>query len=206
MSRVINIHVEEITMTQDKLSEKQAVRSQSSRSTIGPLALSLILAGSFMPTSAMAHITPIDIGDFNLGTAVTTTERNNGLSGDKGWIDGTDGDWGDTHAFASYSFSLVGEGSADVTLALRGKSNAFGGAGLSPGFTLYEEWRMSAAIMTFPSALNSFVLPTAPPRRAARPPKARSGRWPTFGSPRMPIRPAPTRAPSIISATPITAA
>lgn len=125
-------------MTQDKLSEKQTVRSMRNRSAIGPLTLSLILGGSLMATSAMAHITPVDIGDFSLGTAVTTTERNNGLSGDKGWIDGTDGDWGDTHAFASYSFSLVGEGSADVTLALRGKSNAFGGAGLSPGFTLYE--------------------------------------------------------------------
>lgn len=125
-------------MIQNKLSEKQTVRSQSNRSAIGSLALSLILGGSFMSTSAMAHITPIDIGDFSLGTAVTTTERNNGVSGDKGWIDGADGDWGDTHAFASYSFSLVGEGSADVTLALRGRSNAFGGAGLSPGFTLYE--------------------------------------------------------------------
>ncbi|TKB91975.1 MAG: hypothetical protein E8D40_08010 [Nitrospira sp.] len=108
------------------------------RSAVGPLALSLILGGSFMPASAMAHITPVDIGDFNLGTAVTTTERNNGVAGDKGWIDGADGDWGDTHAFASYSFSLVGDGSADVTIALRGRSNAFGGAGLSPGFTLYE--------------------------------------------------------------------
>ena len=125
-------------MTHDKFSEKQVPRSIGRRFALGAVGLPLFLAGSLMATSAMAHITPIDLGDFNLGTAVTTTERNNGVGGDRGWVDGTDGDWGDTHATGQYSFTLTGNGSADVTLALRGKSNAFGGAGLSPGFTLYQ--------------------------------------------------------------------
>lgn len=125
-------------MRQETLLQQQTSRSIRYRLAVGAVALPLLLAGSFMSTSAMAHITPVDIGDFNLGTAVTTTERNAGASGDKGWIDGADGDWGDTHKIGTYTFTLTGEGSADVTLALRGKSNAFGGAGMSPGFTLYE--------------------------------------------------------------------
>lgn len=125
-------------MRQQTLLQQQTSRLLRSRLAVGAIALPLLLAGSFMPTSAMAHLVPVDLGDFNLGTAAVTPERNNGVGGDKGWIDGADGDWGDTHATGTYIFSLVGDGSADVTLALRGKSNAFGGVGLSPGFTLYQ--------------------------------------------------------------------
>ncbi|MBK8277986.1 MAG: hypothetical protein IPP12_09780 [Nitrospira sp.] len=125
-------------MTHNKLTEQQTLRSIGRRFAIGAFGLPLLLAGSLTATSAMAHIVPVDFGALDLGVATTTIERNNGVSGDKGWIDGADGDWGDTHATGTYSFSLTGTGSADVTLALRGKSNAFGGAGLSPGFTLYQ--------------------------------------------------------------------
>ncbi len=125
-------------MTQDTFMQRQTPRALWVGFRIGALAFPLVLAGSLMAASALAHVTPLDIGDFNLGTAVTTTERNSAVEGDKGWIDGADGDWGDTHDTAAYIFSLVGEGSADVTLAVRGRTNALGGSGLSPGFTLYQ--------------------------------------------------------------------
>jgi len=125
-------------MKQDNGLESQTSRLLWHRYALGMIACSFLVAGSFMPSSAMAHLVPVDLGDFNLGTAAVTPERNNGVGGDKGWIDGADGDWGDTHATGTYIFSLVGDGSADVTLALRGKSNAFGSAGLSPGLTLYQ--------------------------------------------------------------------
>ncbi len=125
-------------MTHNTLTEQQTLRSIGRRFAIGAFGLPLLLAGSLTATSAMAHIVPVDFGSLDLGVATTTIEKNNGVAADNGWIDGADGDWGDTHHIGTYTFTLAGTGSADVTLALRGKSNAFGGAGLSPGFTLYE--------------------------------------------------------------------
>lgn len=88
-------------------------------------------------TPAMAHIIPVDFGTFNGAAAATTAERNNGASANFGWIDGTDVDWADTHKLATYTFTLTGQ-AADVSLTFRGKSNAFGGTGMAPGFTLYQ--------------------------------------------------------------------
>lgn len=125
-------------MKQHRMVQRETSQSQWYRSALGTVVCSFFMAGSLMSAPAMAHIVPVDFGALDVGVGTTTIERNNGVSGDKGWIDGTDGDWGDTHATGQYSFTLTGTGSADVTLALRGKSNAFGGAGMSPGFTLYQ--------------------------------------------------------------------
>ena len=125
-------------MKQHRMVQRETSQSQWYGSALGRVVYSFFMAGSLMSAPAMAHIVPVDFGALDVGVGTTTIERNNGVSGDKGWIDGTDGDWGDTHATGQYSFTLTGTGSADVTLALRGKSNAFGGAGMSPGFTLYQ--------------------------------------------------------------------
>jgi len=105
-----------------------------------PLHLALLLAG-LSSTSAMAHIIPVSFGTFDGTVAATAagsgTGVNNGASGNFGWIDGADGDWGDTHKIATYTFTLT-NAAADVTLQFQKKSNAFGGNGLVPGFTLYQ--------------------------------------------------------------------
>lgn len=100
------------------------------------LRLAYLAAGLFS-TSAMAHIIPVDFGTFDGSVATTTVEKNNGASGNYGWIDSTDVDWGDTHKSATYTFTITGQ-AADVSLTFRGKSNAFGGTGMAPGFTLYQ--------------------------------------------------------------------
>lgn len=64
------------------------------------LHVALLLAG-LSSTSAMAHIIPVSFGTFDVSVAATAagsgTGVNNGASGNFGWIDGADGDWGDTH-------------------------------------------------------------------------------------------------------------
>ena len=98
------------------------------------LHVALLLAG-MSSTTAMAHIFPVNLGTFD-GTVAVTKTANNGVSGNYGWIDGADVDWGDTHKTGTFTFTLTG--SADVGLTFQSKVNASGGAGLIPGFTLYQ--------------------------------------------------------------------
>ncbi|WGS85760.1 hypothetical protein [Methylomonas sp. UP202] len=96
-----------------------------------------LIVGAIVGSPVQAHIIPVDFGSFDGTIGGTTTEKNNGDSGNYGWIDGTDVDWGDTHKLATYTFTLTGH-AADVTLTIRGKANAFGGNGLAPGFSVYQ--------------------------------------------------------------------
>jgi hypothetical protein len=98
-------------------------------------------AGFVPGQESSAHIVPLNLGSFDGSVAATVagsgTGVNGGVTGNYGWIDGADGDWGDTHKLAYYAFTLTGT-AADITLTFQGKSNAFGGPGLIPGFTLYS--------------------------------------------------------------------
>ena len=98
------------------------------------LHLALLLVG-MSSTNAMAHIIPTHMGTFT-GLEAKTLTFNNGASGNFGWIDGADADWADTHKLATFVFTLTGM--ADVDLKFNKKTNAFGGTGLIPGFTLYK--------------------------------------------------------------------
>jgi hypothetical protein len=105
------------------------------------MATLVAVAGLIPWQESSAHIVPVDFGSFDGSVAATNngtgTGVNSGTSGNYGWIDGADGDWGDSHKVGYYTFSLTGQ-AADVTLTFRGKSNAFGSPGMSPGFTLFS--------------------------------------------------------------------
>ncbi|NOS81448.1 MAG: hypothetical protein HOP32_07715 [Nitrospira sp.] len=106
------------------------------------LMATLVAVAGFVPgQESSAHITPIDFGSYDGSVAATNngtgTGVNGGATGNYGWIDGADGDWGDTHKLAYYAFTLTGT-AADVTLSFQRKVNGFGSNGLIPGFTLYE--------------------------------------------------------------------
>ncbi len=106
------------------------------------LMATLVAVAGFVPGhESLAHIVPVNFGSFDGSVAATNngtgTGVNAGTSGNYGWIDGADGDWADSHKVGYYTFSLTGQ-AADVTLTFRGKSNAFGGPGLTPGFSLYS--------------------------------------------------------------------
>jgi len=99
------------------------------------LHLALLLAG-LSSTTAMAHIIPTDFGTFDGTLAVAPIAKNSGVTGNFGWADGADADWGDTHKTTTFTFTLTG--AADVNLLIQKKVNAFGGTGLIPGFSLYQ--------------------------------------------------------------------
>lgn len=99
------------------------------------LATTALLAG-MISTPVSAHIIPVDFGSFSGESIVAPVLKNSGVSGNYGWIDGADVDWGDTHKTATFTFSL--SSMADVTLKFEKKTNAFGGTGLIPGFSLFQ--------------------------------------------------------------------
>ncbi|MDO8894909.1 FxDxF family PEP-CTERM protein [Nitrosomonas sp.] len=92
---------------------------------------------------AMAHIgySGRDFGTFTAAPGATSTIINQSFTGNFGWIDGTDADWGDSHRVRAYKFSLTEE--ADVSITFSGLSyvNSAGATVLgdtNPGFSLYK--------------------------------------------------------------------
>lgn len=107
------------------------------------LRYALLLAG-MTTLPAMAHIgyTGRNFGVFD-GSPAVSTLSNLTVTGNWGWIDGTDSDYGDSHRVAPFRFTLLNP--ADVTLTFQGQAftpdtpgatPALGG--LQPGFSLYK--------------------------------------------------------------------
>lgn len=102
----------------------------------------LLLAG-MTSLPAMAHIgyTGRDFGTFTGAPGATSTITDQSFTGNHGWIDGTDADWGDSHRVRAYDFHLTGD--ADVRITFSGQSfvNSSGATVLgdtNPGFSLYR--------------------------------------------------------------------
>lgn len=95
-------------------------------------------------SSAMAHIgygntsaTGRDFGSFDGSTTETAIKNATTASGNFGWVDGTDADFGDSHKVRFYRFSLTN--SANVAINVAGDSSISTSAGaLTPGFSLYS--------------------------------------------------------------------
>jgi hypothetical protein len=98
---------------------------------------------------AMAHIgyTGRDFGTFNGTAGESQTISNNAATGDFGWIDGTDRDWGDAHKTRAYRLHLNNDADVKVsfhdqiytpapTAAVPNPAPVQGG--LIPGFSLYS--------------------------------------------------------------------
>jgi hypothetical protein len=106
----------------------------------------LFFITSLASLPAMAHV---GYGGRNFGTFdggyATSTLSNQAVTGNYGWIDGTDADYGDAHKTLAYRFTLVDP--ATVTLSFQqgafqvtdhnGNVSA-SQLGLLPGFSLYQ--------------------------------------------------------------------
>jgi len=102
------------------------------------LKYALIFAGlgtGLASVPAIAHMSPLNFGTFD-GTSVATASILTSVSGNSGWIDGTDADWSDTHKLAVYQFTLTSV--ADVQLSFEQAVAGGGCNGLTPGFSLFE--------------------------------------------------------------------
>ena len=112
------------------------------------LKYALLFAGmSSVP--AMAHIGygNRDFGTFNGTGGEIQTRSNNAATGNFGWIDGTDADWGDAHKTRAYEFHL--NNAADVKISFQDQiytpaataavpNPAPVNGGMNPGFSLYS--------------------------------------------------------------------
>lgn len=98
----------------------------------------LVLAGlgtGLASAPAIAHMFPLNFGTFD-GTIGATSTALASVSGNFGWIDGTDADWGDTHKLSVYQFTLTSV--ADIQLSFEQAVASGGRNGLTPGFSLYS--------------------------------------------------------------------
>jgi hypothetical protein len=76
-----------------------------------------------------------DFGSYTgLGSSTLTLETN--VTGDYGWADATDEDFGDSHRSRAFRFHL--DGPATVTITATGIARTGGLGGLLPGFSLYR--------------------------------------------------------------------
>ena len=106
------------------------------------LGYALFLAGmTSLPALAHVGYTGSNFGAFDNTYAISSI-LNQAVTGNYGWIDGTDADYGDAHKTLAYRFTLLSP--TDVTLSFASQVyTAAGGAapvldGLTPGFSLYQ--------------------------------------------------------------------
>ncbi|WP_292993466.1 FxDxF family PEP-CTERM protein [Nitrosomonas sp.] len=102
------------------------------------LKYALIFAGlgaGLASAPAMAHFFPKTLGTFD-GTPGATATLTASVSGNYGWIDGTDNDWSDTHRVVAYQFTLTND--AEIQLSFEQAVASGGRNGLTPGFSLHR--------------------------------------------------------------------
>jgi hypothetical protein len=102
----------------------------------------------------MAHIHPINFGTFD-GTIRATSSALNSISGNFGWIDGTNADWSDTHKLSVYQFTLTSTADIQSGCPWRAQRPYSGilavfGFSVRPGFTGPSGSRLLCRIDTHP--------------------------------------------------------
>jgi hypothetical protein len=98
------------------------------------------LALCFVAGGAQAHISygGRDFGTFSGLEAASVTIANQAVTGNHGWADATDEDFGDAHRSRAFRFTLLNP--ADVTLSVEANPTATATSvgGLVPGFSIYQ--------------------------------------------------------------------
>jgi hypothetical protein len=111
------------------------------------LRFALIVGAVLASLPATAHVsyTNRDFGSFSGLSAESRTIANQAITGNYGWADAADADWGDSHKVRWYTFTLLS--AADVTISASANASATGASvgGLLPGFSLYAGKAVAAA-------------------------------------------------------------
>jgi hypothetical protein len=104
----------------------------------------IFLLAGMTSLPAMAHVgyTGRNFGTFG-DTAASSTIANQAVTGNYGWIDGTDSDYGDAHKTLAYRFTLLEPTNVMLSFESQVFTPANPGAtpvlgGLAPGFSLYR--------------------------------------------------------------------
>ncbi|MFZ5504283.1 MAG: FxDxF family PEP-CTERM protein [Pseudomonadota bacterium] len=100
------------------------------------LALAIALA---LPAAAHAHIgySGRNFGAFD-ASGGSITISNQAVSGNYGWADGLDADFGDSHRLRAFRFSLTTTTTVTFSVAANAGATATSVGGLLPGFSIYQ--------------------------------------------------------------------
>jgi MYXO-CTERM domain-containing protein len=112
--------------------------------------LATLIALSAWTASAQAHVSYSgrDLGTFSGAVAATHTIANQTVSGNYGWADGADADWGDSHKLRWFKFTLGQSATVTLTASANPGATPASVGGLIPGFSLYSGLAPSAAYDT----------------------------------------------------------
>lgn len=106
----------------------------SNRLTQAALAALVTLAGS----AAQAHVTYADFGSFSGLSTASSTISNAVATGNFGWADAADADWGDSHKGKWFSFTLQNAATVTVSVGAKADATTTSIGGFIPAFSLYE--------------------------------------------------------------------
>lgn len=92
-----------------------------------------------LPVAAQAHIsyTNRNFGSFD-ATGGNATIANQTVSGNYGWADGLDADYGDSHKLRAFRFTLTDTAAVTFTAAANADATPAAVGGLLPGFSIYS--------------------------------------------------------------------
>lgn len=102
--------------------------------------------------SAWSHVSYSgrDFGSFTGLEDATATIANQAISGNFGWADAADADWGDSHKARWFKFTLANAADVTVTTAAKADATATSVGGLTPAFSIYQGLAPAAAYDTAP--------------------------------------------------------
>lgn len=98
-----------------------------------------LAAALFAPALASAHVsyTGRDFGGYG-GAGGSLTIANQAVSGNYGWADGLDDDFGDTHKLRAFRFTLTETMEVTLSVAANAAATTTSVGGLLPGFSIYQ--------------------------------------------------------------------
>lgn len=114
---------------------QQSLRARARPGRALVVAALLLVAGQ----AARAHVsyTNRNLGTFSGLAAESATLSNQAVTGNFGWADATDADYGDSHHARAFRFTLLNPADVAVTVAANPDATATSLGGLLPGFSVY---------------------------------------------------------------------
>lgn len=139
-------------------------------------AVAVLTALGSLPAQAHLSYTGRNLGSFSGLVDATQTLSNQTVTGNFGWADATDADWGDSHKARAFRFHL--DHAAIVTLTARANAAATGTSlgGLLPGLSVYRGLAHIA-----PDAADHDTAPISQAYLASLPGPAKEGAWHALG-------------------------
>lgn len=93
---------------------------------------------AFLASAAQAHVTYQDFGTFSGAAPSSVTLSNAVATGNYGWADAADADWGDSHKAKWFSFTLQGAATVTFSVAAKADATTTSIGGFTPAFSLYQ--------------------------------------------------------------------